>query len=146
MTVQQISVFIENRRGRLLAVTRCMGDNNINIRALSLADTSDFGIVRMIVDQPEAAYNALKEGQFTVHYTNVIALGVDDEPGGLSKALTVLDDNDINIEYVYAFYAPLSGRAINVLRTSQMDKAIKLLEEKGFTVLQEAEVYGIQSS
>lgn len=145
MGVQQISVFIENKKGRLLAVTSCMGDTGINIRALSLADTSDFGIVRMIVDDPEKAYNALKDGGFTVHYTDIIALGVQDEPGGLSNALKALEDAGLNVEYVYAFYAPLSGRAVNVLRTSQMDKAQQILLDKGFTVLEGSEIYGMKS-
>jgi hypothetical protein len=143
MSVKQISVFIENKKGRLLAVTECLAKKNINIRALSLADTSDFGIVRMIVDDPDRAYQALKAGGFTVHYTDVVALGVADEPGGLSKALAILAEADINVEYVYAFYAPLSGSAVNVLRTDRMEETVEALVAGGLTVLEGSEVYGI---
>ena len=124
-------------------MTDCLAKNNINIRALSLADTSDFGIVRMIVDDPDKAYKALKDGSFTVHYTEVVALGVRDEPGALSKALAILSEADINVEYVYAFYAPLSGYAVNVLRTDKMEEAINVLTKGGLNVLDGQDVYGV---
>lgn len=93
MDVKQISVFLENKSGRLAEVTKILGENNIDISALSIADTTDFGILRLIVNDPDKAEKVLKENGFTVSSTNVIAIGVEDKPGGLSKALEILDAN-----------------------------------------------------
>src|SRR5512143_764081 len=101
--VEQIYVFLENKAGRLAEVTRILGDAGINIRALSLADTSDFGILRLIVNDREKANAVLKENGFTVSKTEVVAVEVPDRPGGLSQILQTLDNNSINVEYMYAF-------------------------------------------
>src|SRR5690554_1516581 len=102
MKVKQISVFLENKTGRLAAVTDTLAVNGINIRALSIADTSDFGILRLIVDQPDKAYEVLKTGEFTVSVTDVIGVEMPDQPGGLAKVLKELENAEINIEYLYA--------------------------------------------
>lgn len=101
---KQISVFLENKAGRLAHVTRVLGEAGINIRALSIADTSDFGILRIIVNDPEKAYRILKEADFTVSETEVIAVQVPDSPGGLATVLEQMSDADLNIEYLYAFF------------------------------------------
>jgi len=103
MKITQISVFIENKSGRLYEICDLLGRNNLNIRALSLADTSDFGILRLIMSDPEKAYRLLKENEFTVGKTDVIAVEVPDVPGGLASVLKVLSDNNVNVEYMYAF-------------------------------------------
>jgi hypothetical protein len=101
---KQISVFLENKAGRLSHVTRVLGEAGINIRALSIADTSDFGILRIIVSDPEKAYRILKEANFTVSETEVIAVQVPDSPGGLATVLEQMSDANLNIEYLYAFF------------------------------------------
>ena len=104
MKIRQISVFLENKVGRVGEITRILGDNNINIRALSLADTSDFGILRMIVDDIEKALKALRGRGIIVKETAVVAVEVPDKPGGLTAVLDILTDNGINVEYMYAFF------------------------------------------
>lgn len=100
---KQISVFLENKAGRLASVTRTLGDADINIRALSIADTSDFGILRVIVNDPDKAYQVLKEAGFTVSETEVVAVQVPDSPGGLATVLEQMSEDNLNIEYLYAF-------------------------------------------
>ncbi len=143
MKVKQISVFLENKSGRLARVTEILGQNDINIRALSIADTSDFGILRLIVNRPDDAYKALKEGGFTVSVTDVIAVEVDDHPGGLSKVLKELDAKGINIEYLYAFLEKSSQDALVVFRVEQVEDAINVLGNAGVNVLKGDEVYSI---
>lgn len=141
MKVKQISIFLENKSGRLAQVTRVLGDNGINIRALSIADTTDFGILRLIVNEPAKAYEVLKEAGFTVSTTDVIAVEVNDEPGGLANALQTLDRAGINIEYLYAFVQKASSAALVVFRVEQLDEAVIALQKEGTRILGEDEVY-----
>jgi len=127
MLVKQISVFLENKKGRLADVTRTLADNNLNICALSIADTTDFGILRLIVNKPEEAEKVLSEHEFTVSCTDVIAIGVEDKPGGLAKALDILHENAISIEYMYAFVGKAGNEAFVILRVENPDEAIKTL-------------------
>lgn len=143
MGVQQISVFLENKCGRLAAVTKLLAEAKVNIRALSIADTSDFGILRLIVDQPDLAYRKLKEDDFTVSMTEVIAVEMPDTPGGLAQVLEVLDKGKINLEYVYAFLGQSGHDAINIFRVEQMAEAVAVLENHQIKVLPEAEVYAL---
>ncbi|MDA8233572.1 MAG: ACT domain-containing protein [Clostridia bacterium] len=143
MRVKQISLFLENKSGRLAEVTRLLGTNDINIRALSIADTTDFGILRMIVSNPDEALKVLKEGGFTVSMTDVIAVEVADQPGGLGAVLQVLQDNGINIEYLYAFLEKSSNDALVVLRVEQIDEAINILQAKGINTLKGEDVYSL---
>ena len=140
MKVEQISVFLENRAGRLLAVTRLLGEHGINIRALSLADTSDFGILRLIVDQPGAARNALDEAGFTLSVTSVIAVDVPDEPGGLAGVLERLHAHGINVEYMYAFVERTTGKAVLIFRFEEPEQAMAILREAGLRILSGEEV------
>lgn len=141
MKVKQISIFLENKSGRLAQVTRVLGNNKINIRALSIADTTDFGILRLIVNAPDSAYRALKDAGFTVSTTDVIAVEVGDEPGGLANVLEILQEVNINIEYLYAFLQKATNAALVVFRVEQLDEAIKVLQEHNVSILDGSRVY-----
>ncbi len=141
MQVEQISIFIENKSGRLAEVTRVLGSKGINIRALSLADTSDFGILRLIVDQTDLAKAILKENGFTVSKTEVVAVEVPDQPGGLAGILKVLDDARVNVEYMYAFVERCGGNAVIIFRFDDAVQAIKVLQASGVMVLEGERVY-----
>ncbi|ACI20492.1 MULTISPECIES: ACT domain-containing protein [Thermodesulfovibrio] len=135
MKIKQISVFLENKRGRLYEALKALSEEGINIRALSIADTSEFGILRLIVTDPEKAKEILEKNEFTVKLTNVVAIAVKDKPGGLAEALKYLYDANINIEYIYAFVEKSGEKAVVVLRTENLDKTISILQEKGVTLL-----------
>lgn len=141
MLIKQISIFLENKSGRLAEVTEILGQNNIDISALSIADTTDFGILRLIVNNPDKAQKVLKDNEFTVSSTNVIAIAVEDKPGGLSKALSVLDKNGIGIEYMYAFVGKTSEQALVIIRVDEADKAIDVLVKNSIEVLSSDNVY-----
>ncbi len=141
MKVKQISVFLENKSGRLAQVTALLGKNSINIRALSIADTTDFGILRLIVNDPDRAYQILKEEGLTVAFTDVIAVEVADVPGGLAGVLQLLDRAGVNIEYLYAFVQKASNAALVVFRVEQLDEAVKELQENGIRVMTGKDVY-----
>ncbi len=141
--MKQISVFLENKEGRLFEVCDLLGKNNLNIRALSVADTADFGIVRMIVEDHGRAYQALKEAGFTVALTEVIAVEVPDEPGGLARVLEVLKDAKINVEYLYCFVGRSSNRAIDIMRVEKIEEATRILVEKGFNLLTDKDISSI---
>jgi hypothetical protein len=141
MKAEQISVFIENKSGRLAEVARILGVAGVNIRALSLADTSDFGILRLIVNDRELAKQVLKDNGFTVSKTEVVAIEVPDRPGGLSEILQTLDSAAINVEYMYAFVERCNENAVIIFRFDETEKAIRLLTGKGFTVLEGERLY-----
>jgi hypothetical protein len=143
MKVEQISVFLENRPGGLEQVTGILKDAGINIRTLTLADTSDFGILRMIVNDVEAASRVLKEQGLRVSRTNVVAVEVPDRPGGLHGILEIVTKNGINVEYLYAFVERSGENAVMIFRFDAPDKAIEALEKNGLTVLPGAKLYGL---
>lgn len=143
MHVEQISIFIENKFGRLAEVTRILGDTGINIRTLSLADTSDFGILRLIVNDAEKAKTVLKERGFTVSKTEVVAVEIPDRPGGLADILQVLDTDGINVEYMYAFVERCGENAVMIFRFDETAKAIATLTAKGFQILSGERLYSI---
>ncbi len=143
MKVRQISIFIENKPGRLAEVTGILGEKDINIRALSLADTSDFGILRLIVNDVDKANQVLKDNNFTVGETEVIAVEVPDRPGGLANILGILHDADLNVEYMYAFVEKSSDNAVLIFRFEEIDRAIETLQSKGVRLLRGEEVYSL---
>lgn len=143
MEVKQISLFLENKKGRLWEALNVLAKANINIRALSIADTSDFGILRLIVPEPDKAKKALEKNNFTVRENDVIAVGVSDRPGGLAEILKILTDADINVEYMYAFVEKSGQKAIVVLRTDSISKGKKALKQAGVTVLSAQQVYSL---
>lgn len=135
MLVEQIAVFLENKSGRLAEITSILAENEVNIRALSVADTADFGILRLIVDKVEIAKEALKAKGFTVGKTSVIAVEVEDRTGGLAKVLACIQGAEINVEYMYAFVNRTGEDAVLIFRFDQIEKAIESLQKEGFTIL-----------
>jgi hypothetical protein len=135
MQVEQISVFLENKSGRLSEVTAILSEANVNIRALALADTSDFGVLRLIVDETEKARQTLKNNGFTVGKTNVVAVEVPDRPGGLHDILMMLHEANLNVEYMYAFVRSSGNNAVMIFRIEKDQDAISLLESKGVSVI-----------
>jgi hypothetical protein len=138
---KQLSVFLENKAGRLARVTRVLGEASINIRALSIADTSDFGILRIIVNDPLRAYTILKEAGFTVSETEVIAVRVQDTPGGLAAVLEQMSEASLNIEYLYAFLGTSEKDALVIFKVEDIKKARVAFKEKGIQFLEEQELY-----
>ena len=137
MIIKQISIFVENKPGRLAEITEIIAKNNINIRALSVADTTHFGILRIIVDNPEEVERVLRDAGLTVPITSVITACIHDRPGGLAEVLKLLSSRDIQIEYMYAFIAKSDNEAYVVMRIEAEDAAVKLLHDNGFTGMNE---------
>ena len=140
MAVRQISVFLENKIGRLAEITEILGNKEINIRALAIADTAEFGILRMIVNRPQKAYEALEERGFTVSQTEVVVVEVEDKPGGLAQVMAILGRAGINVEYLYAFVAPKAKNALVVLKVEKLKDTVDLLEEKKVRILSAEEI------
>lgn len=143
MKVEQISIFIENKSGRLAEVTRVLGEAGINIRALSLADTSDFGILRLIVNKTDEAKAVLKSKGFTVNKTDVVAVEVPDRPLGLNSILEILDQGKVNVEYMYAFVERCGENAVIIFRFDNTDDAIEVLTQGGITILKGERIYNM---
>ena len=135
MIIKQLSVFLENKEGRLFAAADVLAKNNINIRALSLADTSEFGILRLIVDRPEEGKAVLAETGVVVRVTNVLGILMDDVPGGTLGALHLMADAGINVEYMYACVGQKTGKAIMVMQVSDLEKAEAVLRNGGFATV-----------
>ena len=142
MTIDQLSVFVENKPGMLVSIIEALGGADIDLRALSIADTADFGILRLIVDKPTKAYNMLHDAGFLVKSSKVIPVSVDDTPGGLGKVLRVLADNGIDVEYLYAFVAHKTNKAYVILRVEDNEKAMSILTENGMGLISVEEMYG----
>jgi hypothetical protein len=141
MKVEQISIFLENKPGGLEYATRLLRDADINIRALSLADTSDFGILRLIVNDVEKAEKELQEKGLTVKRSSVVAVEVPDHPGGLHSIMEILSEKNINTEYTYAFVDKSGENAIIIFRFDDIEAGIEVLTKNGFTVLPGEKVY-----
>ena len=133
--VKQLSVFIENKPGRLMEVLQALAEKNIDIKALSLADTTEFGIIRMVVSNAEVAKEALNENGVIVRICNVLAVAVNDEPGALMKTFAVLSDNKISVEYMYAYTKPVNKEAVMIFRFADDESAIKSLQDKNVEFL-----------
>jgi hypothetical protein len=140
MNVEQISIFLENKSGRLAEVTSVLSEAGINIRALYLADTADFGILRLIVNDTEKARQVLKEKGFTVEKTKVIAIEVPDRPGGLSNILSTIKREGINVEYMYAFVEKSGENAIVIFRFDEIEKSVDILRQAGVRILEGEEL------
>ena len=143
MQVEQISVFLENKSGRLSEVTAILSESSVNIRALALADTSDFGVLRLIVDDTQKAISTLKNNGFTVGKTHVVAVEVADRPGGLHEILTLLHEAEINVEYMYAFVRTSGDNAVMIFRIEEDQKAAELLQSKGVNVIDGQRLYSL---
>lgn len=139
MKVEQLSIFLENKAGRLAEVTGILAENTINIQALSLADTSEFGILRLIVDKPEEAQAALKAKGFTVGRTSVVAVEVGHTPGGLNNILKILEKRGINVEYMYGF-PNKKAEAVLVFRFDRAELAVEILQQNGVRIFTSEEI------
>ena len=140
MSLKQLTIFVENKQGTLVDITDILAKNNDNMRALSIADTQDFGILRLIVDNNDVATKALQDAGYLIKMTDVVGVKIGDQPGKLSKALEVLDEAKINMEYLYAFMARTEKHAYVVLRVADNDAAEKALEDAGFHMITDADV------
>ncbi len=140
MYVKQISVFIENTPGRLADFTRLLGDNQIDLVSLSIADTTNFGILRGIVADYERAEKLISEAGYTVRLTDVLAASVPDVPGGLAKVLGMLSENGISIEYLYSFVRNAGKNALIIFRVEELEKAAQVLKDNGVRLLSQEEV------
>lgn len=141
MKVRQISIFLENRSGRLAGVLRAVANSGVNIRALSLADTSDFGILRLIVDDVDRCVNGLRDTGHTVSLTEVLAVEIPDQPGGLAGVLEKLSAANLNVEYMYAFVCRATEKAMVVFRFEAIDEAIGALQKAGISIVPAEKVY-----
>lgn len=140
MELKQLSVFVENKKGRLEEITGILANEQIHIRAVSIADTTDYGILRLIVNKPDEAMVALKNSGITVSITSVIAIAIEDKPGALYEAVKLLSANDISIEYMYAFLNPTDDAACVILRVEDNQRAIEVLQKGGVRLMQLDEV------
>ena len=143
MSVKQINVFLENEPGRLAEVTAALSEAKIDIRAGYITDSYTYGMLRMIVDQPDEAKIVLMSKGFTVSISHVIAVSLKDVPGTLDKVLRLLSDNNIQLEYLYAFVGRLSTEAVVVLRVDDRTKTMEIFEANKIPVIEDKEVYGI---
>ncbi len=140
MTVKQISIFVENKEGRIKKAIDTLAKENINIRALSIADTTKYGILRLIVSDNEKAIEALEKDGFIVKENDVLLLTVPDRPNGLNSTLAVFDEKGINLEYLYAFVSSKTDEAIVVMRLENMEKAIEALKSKNIKILETEDI------
>ncbi|NQT69724.1 MAG: ACT domain-containing protein [Desulfobacteraceae bacterium] len=141
MRAVQISVFLENKAGRLAEVTGILAEADVNIRALALADTSDFGVLRLIVNDNQKAVTALKNRGFTIGETDVVAVEVEDRPGGLHRILDILNKAGVNVEYMYAFVQQSGNNAVMIFRFDNIDEAVNILQANNLTVINGSKVY-----
>ena len=135
MAIKQLTVFIQNKKGTVVSVTEILSNNNVNLRALSIAETQDFGILRLIVNDEKTAERVLAENGYLIKVIDVLGVKIGDEPGKLTAALDVLDKADINVEYLYAFMARTEKHAYVVLRVENNEAASKALEDAGFHLI-----------
>ena len=140
MALQQVTVFVQNRKGALVDITATLADAGVNLRALSIADSQEFGILRLIVNDTETAVSALKEKGYLINTIEVVGVKIGDAPGKLSKALEVLDKAHINMEYLYAFMARTERHAYVVLRPTDNEAAEAALEAGGFHLITDGDV------
>ena len=143
MKITQISVFLENRKGRLYEVCSILGNAGINIRALTIAETESFGVLRLVVDKPSEAADLFRKQGITANLTDVVAAEVPDTPGGLANVLKTLSDNDVNVEYMYGFVEKHSENALLVFRFDNPELAAQVLRENGLAVIDEKGILGL---
>ena len=143
MLIKQISAFVENKKGRLYSLTQTLADHNIDLKALSIADTSEFGILRCIVNDPDKALEVLRGEGFTASMTPVLGIEVEDTPGGLAQVLKVLHENEISVEYLYSFVGTRSENAIVIFHVKETEKAFEILQNAGLKMLTGEMIYNI---
>lgn len=142
MNISQLSIFLENKPGRLQNVLKILADRKINIKTLTIAEVNDFGIVRMIVNKPDDAHAALRAGNITCSVTDVLAVGINDTPGALFSLIDTFAKREINIEYMYAFTEKAGDKAVMILRFDDIELAKKALLEEGYTIMKKSDIHG----
>ena len=140
MGIRQFSIFIENKKGRLAKIAKIISSAGIDIRAISVADTSGFGILRIIVDDPDRAKNVLQKSNIIVSVTNVIAVEIKDKPGEFYRVMSILSDNDIGVEYMYAFISREKNKAFIILKIENEDKAVEVLKDNDVCLLNKNQI------
>ena len=143
MKIKQLSIFLQNRMGSLSKQLEVLSNADVNIKALCMADTSEFGILRLVVDNPEKGKAALEENNFLVKITDIVGVEMNDTPGGLTTVLKVIKDNDIDLEYLYAFTHEKVGKAILLLHAEDIDKLISILNDNNIKTVPSDEVYSL---
>ena len=140
MILKQLSIFIENKKGHLAAVTGELEKKNIDIRAISVFDTTEFGILRMVVDKPDEALNVLKDAGYTAKVSDVLAVEPEDKPGALYEIFNIFDETDINIEYIYSFVLRKREMPYIIFKVNDREKAIEVLQSRNIKVIKKAEI------
>ena len=140
MAIKQLTIFVQNKKGTIVPVTKILAENNVNLRALSIAETNDFGILRLIVNDDQTAERVLRDAGYLLKVIDVVGVKIGDQPGKLSSALEVLDNADINVEYLYAFMARTEKHAYVVLRVEDNVTAEAALTDAGFHMITEADI------
>ena len=135
MTINQISVFLENKSGRLADVTRVLAEGDINLRAMTIADTADFGILRLVVNNPDKAAKILEENGFTIRITKVLGIEIDDKPGGLHRIMELFKENGLNIEYLYASLENKNKKAVVMFKVEDVDLGLKIIESNSLVAI-----------
>jgi len=142
MNISQLSVFLENKPGRLQHILKILSDKNINIKTLTIAEVNDFGILRMIVSRPEEAHAALRADHITCSVTDVLAVAIEDKPGALFKLIDTFSTRSLNIEYMYAFTEKADDKAIMIFRFDDIELAKKALTEEGYSIMKKIDIHG----
>ena len=142
MAIEQLSIFVENKKGRLAKITELLAKSGVDIRALSIADTTDYGILRLIVDAPEKACLALKQANVTVSVTPVLGVSVSDTPGAFARVTRLMADYDVEIEYAYAFITPAKGEAYVILRVDDIDRTKQVLCAADVKIITQEDIFG----
>ena len=143
MKIKQLSIFLQNRMGSLSKPLEVLSNAGVNIRAMCMADTSEFGILRLVVDNPEKGKDALEENNFLVKITDIIGVEMNDTPGGLTAVLKIIKENEIDLEYLYAFTHEKEGKAILLLHADDLEKLISALQAKDIVIVPSEEVYNL---
>jgi hypothetical protein len=143
VAIKQISLFVENKPGRMAKVSKTLSDAGVNIRALTVAEAGDFGVIRMVVDDPERGYQVLHDSGFTVSETEVLAVEMKDIPGGLYEIVNTLGESDVNVDYAYAFVTTKAERAMLIIRVDNLEKARKVLTDAGIKLATKDEIQKI---
>jgi hypothetical protein len=143
VAIKQISLFVENKPGRMAKVSKTLSDAGVNIRALTVAEAGDFGVIRMVVDDPERGYQVLHDSGFTVSETEVLAVEMRDIPGGLYEIVNTLGESDVNVDYAYAFVTTKAERAMLIIRVDNLEKARKVLTGAGIKLATKDEIQKI---
>jgi len=143
VAIKQISLFVENKPGRMAKVSKTLSDAGVNIRALTVTEAGDFGVIRMVVDDPDKGYNVLHDSGFTVSETEVLAVEMRDIPGGLYEIVNTLGESDVNVDYAYAFVTTKAERAMLIIRVDNLEKARKVLTDAGIKLATKDEIQKI---